>query len=134
MKLLTGHTLIGHSLKGDIKLLNFEHPKHLIRDVSKYRKYRNKKGGKMSLRVLSDTFLQKVIQEGSHSSVEDSQAAMALYREVEKDWENQIKQKKRTQQRTIGEMFNSFKSEITKGAEENGKQVPAKIHKPTDNS
>ena len=35
----------------------------------------------------------KTIQEGSHSSVIDAKAALALYRINEKDWENHVKQK-----------------------------------------
>ena len=124
LKIIEGKILVGHTLKGDIKLLNYEHPKHLIRDVSKYKKYQDKKGSKKSLKFLSDTFLQRVIQEGAHSSVEDSQAAMGLYREVEKDWENMLKQKKRAHKRTIGEMFSSFnekKSDV--GKDSNAKPV-----------
>ena len=83
----------------------------MTRDVSKYKKYKNDIGGKQSLKVLTDKFLQKTIQDGAHSSVEDARATLALYREVEKDWENILKQKKRSQKRTIGEMFNSFKPE-----------------------
>jgi len=135
IKLLQGRILVGHTLKGDLKDLNYEHPKHLIRDVSKYAKYKDEKTGtKQGLRVLTDKFLQRVIQEGAHSSIEDSQAAMGLYREVEKDWENMIKQKQRAQQkRTIGDMFKSLKNENEENKllkvpklEENNSEIPKK--------
>lgn len=85
---------MGHTLKGDLKGIEHEHPRELVRDVSRYRKYRDRVNGKRPLRVLADDFLQRVIQEGAHSSVEDAQAAMGLYREVQEEWENAIKQKK----------------------------------------
>ncbi len=125
-KIMAGKIIIGHSLKSDLKVLNYEHPKHLIRDVSKYKKYRDKSGNKIGLRVLTDTFLQKVIQEGAHDSIEDSRAGLALYREVEKDWENQIKQKKHFQKRSIGEMFGSFKPDASEEKKtEAGKEAKA---------
>ncbi len=97
MKLLKGRVLVGHTLKGDFKVLNYEHPQHLIRDIRKCKKYRSSSGKTMSLRLLADTFLQKVIQEGAHSSVEDARATLALYREVEAEWEPLIRQQLRTQ-------------------------------------
>ena len=47
----------------------------------------------MSLKNLTMSFLNKRIQEGSHCSVIDARAAMALYRINEKDWESTLKQK-----------------------------------------
>ena len=67
--------------------------KDKIRDLSKFRKYQNDHGQAMSLKNLTEKFLQRRIQEGSHCSVIDSQAAMGLYRISEVDWENQVKQK-----------------------------------------
>jgi len=94
---LEGRILVGHTIKGDLKGLEYEHPKELIRDVSKYKKYRDQLNSKRSLKVLTDMFLQRVIQEGAHSPIEDAQAAMGLYREVEQEWEQVLKEKKRTE-------------------------------------
>ena len=63
------------------------------RDVAKYAKYKSSLGQAKSLKNLSKEFLGKTIQEGSHSSVIDAKAAMALYKINEKDWENHVKQK-----------------------------------------
>ena len=73
----------------------FEEPsgKGLVRDVAKYAKYKSSLGQAKSLKNLSKEFLGKTIQEGSHSSVVDARAALALYRIVEKEWENHVKQK-----------------------------------------
>lgn len=49
--------------------------------------------GAKGLKKLSKEFLNVSIQEGSHSSVIDARASMALYRIVESEWENQVKQK-----------------------------------------
>ena len=54
----------------------------------------NSHNGAKSLKKLSKEFLGIVIQEGAHSSVIDARASLALYRIQEKEWENQIKQKK----------------------------------------
>jgi RNA exonuclease 4 len=62
-----------------------------IRDLAKYAKYKNEHGQTMSLKNLSIKYLNKQIQSGSHSSIIDARAALALYRINEKDWENQVK-------------------------------------------
>ncbi len=41
-KILTGKTIVGHSLTGDFRVLEFpELPKDKIRDTSKYKRYQN---------------------------------------------------------------------------------------------
>ena len=47
--------------------------------------------GAKSLKRLSKEFLGTIIQDGSHSSVVDARASMALYRISEKEWENYVK-------------------------------------------
>ena len=49
--------------------------------------------GAKGLKKLSDEFLGVKIQQGAHSSVIDARASLALYRIVESEWENQVKQK-----------------------------------------
>ena len=49
--------------------------------------------GAKSLKKLSKDFLGVTIQEGAHSSVIDARASLALYRIVEREWENTLKQK-----------------------------------------
>ena len=57
----------------------------------------------MSLKKLSEKHLNKKIQHGSHSSIIDARAALALYRINEKDFENYIKQKNYTDARKKAE-------------------------------
>jgi RNA exonuclease 4 len=40
---------------------------------------------------MAKKFLDKIIQDGEHSSVIDAKAALALYRINEKEWENHSK-------------------------------------------
>ena len=103
----------------DLALLNYEHPKQLVRDVNIYHKYKDPIGRKQSLRLLAESFLHKKIQEGEHSSIEDAQIAMNLYKEVESNWERELSKKKAKQKRTnhrktIGDLFSSFKSDENK--------------------
>jgi RNA exonuclease 4 len=61
--------------------------------------------GCKSLKKLSAEFLGIKIQEGAHSSVVDARASLALYRIVQDDWENWIKQK------SAGRLANATKAE-----------------------
>ena len=95
---------MGHSLKHDFDVLELGEtlrPKENIRDLSKFRRYQHSsvlndgtvQHGAKGLKKLSKEFLNVSIQEGAHSSVIDARASMALYRLVDKEWENQCKQK-----------------------------------------
>jgi hypothetical protein len=48
------------------------------------------------LKVLTENFLNRKIQSGSHCSITDARAALALYRISESEWENFVKQKSYT--------------------------------------
>lgn len=81
-KLLEGKILVGHAVNHDLEVLFLSHPKANIRDTSRHVPYRNKfAGGKTpSLKKLSKEILNIEIQAGKHSSVEDAQATMLLFR------------------------------------------------------
>ena len=81
--LLEGRILVGHAVKHDLDALLLKHEKRNIRDTSKYSKFRQIAlipGRTPSLKHLAEKLLGVEIQVGSHSSVEDARATMALYR------------------------------------------------------
>ena len=84
-KLLNGRILVGHAIKHDLDALMLGHPKRDIRDTSRYPPFRElAKGRTPGLKRLSREILGIDIQSGEHSSVEDAQATMLLFRR-EKD-------------------------------------------------
>lgn len=52
------------------------------------------KGGLTSLKSLSKQLLGIDIQEGEHSSVQDAQAAMRIYKTYKKEWESYLRTRK----------------------------------------
>ncbi|TNV83849.1 hypothetical protein FGO68_gene11969 [Halteria grandinella] len=121
-KLLKGKIIVGHALTGDFRVLELDEAfvaKEKVRDTSRYRKYQNDHGQAQSLKVLTEKFLLRKIQSGSHCSVTDARAALALYRISEQEWENQVKQKsytnvKRIVHQDIGKMAAFFGQKVTK--------------------
>jgi RNA exonuclease 4 len=89
LKLFKNKILIGHSLENDLMALDYEHPKNLTRDTSKFKFFRNNYNQPHSLKYLSDIYLNKIIQTDSHDPIEDARATLCLYKlyedEIEKD-------------------------------------------------
>lgn len=89
LKLFKNKILIGHSLENDLLALDYEHPKNLTRDTSKFKIFRNNYNQPHSLKYLSEIYLNKIIQTDSHDSIEDARATLCLYKlyedEIEKD-------------------------------------------------
>lgn len=82
-KLLNGKMIVGHSLSSDFRVLELSEetwPKDKVRDTSKYKKFQSAHGQAQSLKTLTESFLGRKIQSGSHCSVTDARAALALYR------------------------------------------------------
>lgn len=93
-KLIQGKLLIGHAINSDMKVLMLSHPKRYTRDTSKYKRFREmNKGSTPSLKTLAKLILNKTIQVGEHSSVEDARATMMVYLKYWEQWENDIKLK-----------------------------------------
>lgn len=96
LRIISGKIVIGHAIHNDFKALKYFHPKSLTRDTSKI-PLLNRKAGfpetkSASLKRLTKQLLQRDIQVGSsgHSSVEDAQATMELYKVIEVEWERHL--------------------------------------------
>ena len=92
-KILKFRMIVGHDLSADLKLLGLSnHPKTLIRDTLKCPQVHMLVGlPQPSLKVLALKLLQRDIQVGSHSSLEDAKAVMDIYRTVEVKWEEYLR-------------------------------------------
>lgn len=79
--LLQGKIIVGHAVHNDLESLLMSHPRHMIRDTSRFSVFRSLSKGKApSLKKLAKLYLHMDIQTGAHSSVEDAQVTMALFR------------------------------------------------------
>uniref|UniRef100_A0A8C2MNQ3 Interferon stimulated exonuclease gene 20-like 2 n=1 Tax=Cricetulus griseus TaxID=10029 RepID=A0A8C2MNQ3_CRIGR len=98
LKILTGKIVVGHAIHNDYKALQYFHPKSLTRDTSQIpllnRKADCPENVTLSLKHLTKKLLNRDIQAGKsgHSSVEDAQATMELYKLVEVEWEQHLAQ------------------------------------------
>jgi RNA exonuclease 4 len=89
--LIKDKIIVGHALKNDLQALMLQHPGKLIRDTAKYKPLKNQKTNHaQSLKNLAKTYLNKDIQGGMHSSVEDARCAMEIYKLHKKDWDQSI--------------------------------------------
>jgi len=98
--ILSGRTIVGHTLKGDFEVIKYVPEDHLIRDLSHYRSLRED-GKLLGLKKLTEKHLKFRIQTAEHDSTEDARAAMALYRKFEKEWENELKDTRLAQTKPI---------------------------------
>lgn len=97
-QILKNKILIGHSLKNDFAALMLDHPTLQVRDTARYKPFMRasgRNGGKLRPRKLRDLvkeYLGITIQkEGqAHTSVEDAQATMKLYKKVREQWEKEV--------------------------------------------
>lgn len=81
-KLLKGRILVGHGLKNDKRVMMLSHPARSTIDTQQLQRYRDCPviKGRPGLKRLSKVYLGMDIQMGSHSSVQDAQASMLLFR------------------------------------------------------
>ncbi|XP_056356045.1 apoptosis-enhancing nuclease isoform X1 [Oenanthe melanoleuca] len=96
LKILKDKIVVGHAIHNDFQALKYFHPKDRTRDTSQSPELRKRAGlpvrANVSLKNLAMHLLHKKIQVGrhGHSSVEDAQTAMELYRLVEVEWEKEL--------------------------------------------
>ncbi|NWY49854.1 AEN nuclease, partial [Chionis minor] len=96
LKILKDKIVVGHAIHNDFQALKYFHPKDRTRDTSRIPVLNQRAGlpvrASVSLKSLARHLLHKKIQVGckGHSSVEDAQTAMELYRLVEVQWETEL--------------------------------------------
>ncbi|NWW43751.1 AEN nuclease, partial [Pedionomus torquatus] len=96
LKILKDKIVVGHAIHNDFQALKYFHPKDRTRDTSRIPVLNQRAGlpigASISLKSLARHLLHKKIQVGckGHSSVEDAQTAMELYRLVEVQWEAEL--------------------------------------------
>ncbi|NXL60900.1 AEN nuclease, partial [Chordeiles acutipennis] len=96
LKILKDKIVVGHAIHNDFQALKYFHPKDRTRDTSRIPMLNQRAGlparACVSLKSLARRLLRKKIQVGGrgHSSVEDAQTAMELYRLVEVQWETEL--------------------------------------------
>lgn len=104
---MKGRILVGHAVWNDLRVLKLVHPRSKIRDTSVHRPFAEKlaavgggagagsgntgNAGRLKppwgLKRLVKDLLGVQIQSGAHSSVEDAQATMLLYRKYRSEFE-----------------------------------------------
>ncbi|KLJ12033.1 hypothetical protein EMPG_12868 [Blastomyces silverae] len=88
--IIDGCILIGHAIRNDLDALILSHPKRDIRDTSKHPPYRKiAGGGSPRLKILASELLGLEIQGAAHSSIEDAQATMLLFRRDKEAFERE---------------------------------------------
>uniref|UniRef100_A0A4W4HB16 Exonuclease domain-containing protein n=1 Tax=Electrophorus electricus TaxID=8005 RepID=A0A4W4HB16_ELEEL len=95
LHILKGKVIIGHALHNDFRAMGITVPRHMVRDTSCMKLLRQMCGSsekEMSLKRLSSVLLKRNIQVGQqgHCSIEDSRAALDLYKLVEDQWEKSL--------------------------------------------
>lgn len=105
LRIIANRTVVGHAIYNDFGVLKIEYPQELIRDIatSPYAKAKARIPikGPAALRHLAYVLLGLRIQCKEHSSIEDAQATMAIYRLVEKEWEADLRKKAAKRLRNI---------------------------------
>ncbi|KAM7535920.1 hypothetical protein Aperf_G00000090930 [Anoplocephala perfoliata] len=94
-QMIKDRIVVGHSIRKDFEALRLSHPPHLIRDtcIAPYAKQRvgRSKEKPVPLRDLYFDFFHEDIQQDEVTSVEDARATMKIYREVEREWEADLR-------------------------------------------
>lgn len=87
-ELIKSRVVVGHAIKSDFDALKLSHPRTHVRDTASLPEFRVlSKGGSPGLKRLSKEICKIDIQKGQHSSVEDAQATMLLFRLYKTEFE-----------------------------------------------
>ncbi|KAJ6646662.1 Helicase required for RNAi-mediated heterochromatin assembly 1, partial [Pseudolycoriella hygida] len=82
--------LVSHSIDKNLEVLELHHPAADIRDTAIFFRNRGKPKRPPELKSLAKIYLDKNIQTGEHSSIQDAQATLALYLLFQETWENNL--------------------------------------------
>lgn len=97
-EILQDKVVVGHALHNDFKVIKIQHSGKLVRDTASYKPLRAlanlSERTPASLRTLTRILLGRSIQGKEHCSIEDSRAALDLYKLVRTGWEQLIIKKK----------------------------------------
>jgi RNA exonuclease 4 len=86
--LIKNRIVVGHAIRNDFSALKLSHPHSSVRDTSSLPAFRALSNGQSpGLKRLSREILKIDIQKGQHSSVEDAQATMLLFRLYKHEFE-----------------------------------------------
>lgn len=84
-QIIQGKYLVGHAIEHDLLVLqHFGPPYQGVRDTSQFLRW---KGKKISLKKAASIYLNKNIQMGKHSALEDAVTTMELYLLLRDEWE-----------------------------------------------
>lgn len=90
-KILKDKIVVGHQLQSDFKVLMLDHPKLYIRDTARYAPLMKSPGNPHSLKHLAKEILDLQIQADEHDPAEDARIALLVYRHVQRNWEQSVK-------------------------------------------
>ncbi|XP_042327395.1 apoptosis-enhancing nuclease [Sceloporus undulatus] len=96
LQIMRDKIVVGHAIHNDFRALKYFHPQAWTRDTSRCPLLLKKMGlsvkASVSLKSLASQLLSKKIQvsKKGHSSVEDAQTSMELYRLVDIEWEQEL--------------------------------------------
>ena len=93
IELMKDKIVVGHAVHHDFEALEMPHPgDEKVRDTCSFPPLRPpKRKTTPSLRLLAEYWLDKQVQQGTHSSIEDARTAMILYKRMQVEWEKMIK-------------------------------------------
>ena len=96
LEILKDKIVIGHAVHHDFEALEIDQPgDEFIRDTCLYPGLRPPSRKQTpSLRLLAEYWLDKQVQTGSHSSVEDARTCMILFKRFQSDWEKALVNRK----------------------------------------
>lgn len=84
--LIDGKVIVGHAIHNDLSVLGISHPNYMIRDTARFSSFKALTMGKPpGLKRLARELFDLNIHGKAHSSVEDAQVTMAIFRNHRKE-------------------------------------------------